>query len=217
VILKLNLSNCKAAEIKGLTDEFKNLTSLKLSNVGLTSLKGFPALSKLRKLDLSDNRISDGLDLLHGCPNLKDLNLSGNQIKDITALQPLKTLQELHNLDLFNCEVTNTEGYREKVFELLSGLLYLDGFDKNDEEAGLDEEDGDSEDDDDDDDVEDDEEDEVGLDYLQKPNLEDDSEGEEFAPDDENEADDLDEEDSEDDEPSRGVKRKHDGEEDEGK
>lgn len=48
-----------------------------------------------------------------------------------------KTLSNLRTLDLFNCEVTNTEGYKEKVFELLGGLLYLDGFDKNDQEADI--------------------------------------------------------------------------------
>ena len=36
-------------------------------------------------------------------------------------------LKELRNLDLFNCEITNEENYREKVFELLTELWYLDG------------------------------------------------------------------------------------------
>jgi hypothetical protein len=214
-VTKLTLDNCQATAIEGLTDEYKNLTSLSLVNVGLTTLKGFPQLPKLRKLDLSDNRISGDLDLLQGSPSLSYLNLSGNQIKDLETLQPLKSLKELHNLDLFNCEVTNTEGYKEKVFELLDGLLYLDGFDKNGQEADIEDGEEDSEGDDDDDDEEDEEE-EVGLEYLQKQGLEDESEGEEFAPgDEENDVDDLDDEceDSED-EPSRGVKRKRDGNDD---
>jgi Leucine-rich repeat (LRR) protein len=229
-IQKLNLDNCPATEIEGLTDEYKNLVSLSLVNVGLTSLKGLPNLPKLKKLDLSDNRISSDLSVLHGCPGLSYLNLSGNQIKDIDTLQPLKTLKELRNLDLFNCEVTNVEGYKEKVFELLEGLLFLDGFDKNDQEADIEDGEEDSEGDederngdhvvdldggeeDDDDDSED--EDEVGLDYLQKPGLEDESDGEDFAPEEEeeNEADDLDEEDSEE-ESNRGVKRKRDDDDD---
>jgi len=211
-IVKLSLDNCQATELEGLTDEYKNLTSLSLVNIGLTTLKGFPKLPKLKKLDLSDNRISGDLDLLQGCPSLSYLNLSGNLIKDIDALQPLKSLPELHNLDLFNCEVTNTEGYKEKVFELLTGLLYLDGFDKNDQEADIEDGDDDSEDEEDD---EEDDEDEVGLEYLQKPGLEDESEGEEFAPgDEENDVDDLD--DDSEDEPSRGVKRKHDDNDEDG-
>lgn len=48
----------------------------------------------------------------------------------------------MKHLDLFNCEVTQLDDYREQVFELLPNLKYLDGFDKNDKEADEDEEDG---------------------------------------------------------------------------
>lgn len=44
------------------------------------------------QLELSDNRISSGLQLLHGCPKLKYLNLSGNKIKDLETLEPLVSL-----------------------------------------------------------------------------------------------------------------------------
>ncbi len=61
-------------------------------------------------------------------------------------------------MDLFNCEVTGLENYREKVFELLPNLQYLDGYDQQNEEA-----------DDDDEDVEDidgeDDEDEDGASF----------------------------------------------------
>ena len=73
----------------GLTEEFSSLESLSLINVGLTSLKGFPKLPNLKKLELSDNRISGGLNLLSGSPKLTHLNLSGNKIKDIETLEPL--------------------------------------------------------------------------------------------------------------------------------
>lgn len=230
---ELNLDNCRTTQISGLTDEFKNLKSLSLINVGLTTLKSFPNLPKLRKLELSDNRISGGLNLLHGCSKLTSLNLSGNKLKDIESLKPLKELKELRTLDLFNCEVTNLEGYRESVFELLKDLHYLDGFDRDDQEAEEDEEEGeddgsevsgegengdevvdvDDEEDDEEDEEDDDEDDdgEVGLAYLQKPTLEDDSEGEDFEPgegdDDDDDLDD-DEEENEAVEPDRGVKRK---------
>ena len=41
------------------------------------------------------------------------------------------------------------EGYKEKVFELLEGLLFLDGFDKNDQEADIEDGEEDSEGDED--------------------------------------------------------------------
>lgn len=42
----------------GLTNEFSALESLSLINVGLTSLKGFPKLSSLKKVDMSQNTCS---------------------------------------------------------------------------------------------------------------------------------------------------------------
>lgn len=86
-------------------------------------------------------------------PNLTHLNLSGNKLKDISTLEPLKKLECLKSLDLFNCEVTNLNDYRESVFKLLPQLTYLDGYDREDREApdsdaavdGVDEEEDDEE------------------------------------------------------------------------
>lgn len=53
--------------------------------------------------------------------------------------------KNLKNLDLFNCEVTNVENYRDEVFGLISSLKYLDGYDRDDKEAEdseVDDEDG---------------------------------------------------------------------------
>jgi acidic leucine-rich nuclear phosphoprotein 32 family protein A/C/D len=49
-ISELNLDNCRSTTIEGLTDEFVKLRFLSLIGVGLTSLKGFPALPKLEKV-----------------------------------------------------------------------------------------------------------------------------------------------------------------------
>ncbi|XP_010072962.1 PREDICTED: acidic leucine-rich nuclear phosphoprotein 32 family member B isoform X2 [Pterocles gutturalis] len=105
-------------------------------NINLLSVSNLPKLNKLRKLELSDNRISGGLEVLaERTPNLTHLNLSSNKIKDINTLEPLKKLPNLHSLDLFNCEVTMLINYRESVFTLLPQLIYLDGFDADDQEA----------------------------------------------------------------------------------
>ena len=149
-VTDLNLDNCRQTTILENTQlkQLKNLEFLSLINVGLTSLKHFPILPNLKKLELSDNRISAGLEVLQSCPKLSHLNLSGNKIKDIETLDPLKELPNLKILDLFNCEVTTIENYREKVFDLIASLKFLDGFDIQDEELGeTDDEDVDDEDD----------------------------------------------------------------------
>ena len=131
-ITELNLDNCRSNDIVGLTSDFVNLESLSLINVGLQSLNKFPRLPKLKKLELSDNRISGGLQVLSGCPKLRLLGLSGNRIRDIDTLKPLAELNNLWSLNLFNCEVTNLDDYRGRVFEILPQLTYLDGYNKDD-------------------------------------------------------------------------------------
>ncbi|XP_053962159.1 acidic leucine-rich nuclear phosphoprotein 32 family member A isoform X1 [Anastrepha obliqua] len=142
-ITELNLDNCRSTSIVGLTDEYTALESLSLINVGLTTLKGFPKLPNLKKLELSDNRISNGLNYLTTSPKLQYLNLSGNKIKDLETLKPLEEFKHLAVLDLFNNEATQIENYREKIFEMVKSLKFLDGFDANDVEAPSDGEDDD--------------------------------------------------------------------------
>ncbi|XP_077173421.1 acidic leucine-rich nuclear phosphoprotein 32 family member A [Paroedura picta] len=137
-VKELVLDNCRSNEgkIEGLTDEFEELEFLSTINVCLSSVANLPKLNKLKKLELSDNRISGGLEVLaEKCPNLTHLNLSGNKIKDLSTIEPLEKLENLKSLDLFNCEVTNLNDYRDNVFKLLPQLTYLDGYDRDDKEA----------------------------------------------------------------------------------
>lgn len=140
-IKELNLDNCRSNSIDGLTDEFTALEKLSLINVGLTTLKNFPKLPSLKKLELSDNRISNALNHLLTSPKLTSLNLSGNKIKDFEELRPLASLEKLEVLDLFNNEVTVAENYRNNVFRLIPSLKYLDGFDQDENEAPSDDDD----------------------------------------------------------------------------
>ncbi|KAK9871142.1 hypothetical protein WA026_011424 [Henosepilachna vigintioctopunctata] len=222
-IKELNLDNCRSTSIVGLTDEFCNLESLSLINVGLTSLKGFPKLPNLKKLELSDNRINNGLNLLETSPKLTHLNLSGNKIKDLETLEPLKNFKHLKNLDLFNNEVTTVENYREKIFKTIPSLKNLDGFDEHEGEAedtdeevngneGFEESDEDGGSSDDDDDLDE----SVGLHAVYADNMDDLSDEEDYEALEEEEDEDIEEEEEEGNnadeaespEVSRGKKRK---------
>ncbi|CAG01930.1 unnamed protein product, partial [Tetraodon nigroviridis] len=234
-VQELVLDNCRSTEgkIVGLTEEFVNLEFLSLINVGLTSVFNLPKLEKLKKLELSDNRISSGLDVLAvKLPNLRHLNLSGNKLKDISTLEPLKKLENLKSLDLFNCEVTNLNDYRESVFKLLPQLTYLDGYDIEDREAsdsdgevdgdGIyddedeegeeeEDEDGEEEDFDEEEDDEEDEEEVEGEEDDDEVSGED--EEEEFGQDGEVDEEDEDEDEDDDEaEAGKGEKRKRDPE-----
>lgn len=203
-VAELVVDNCRSSdgEVEGLTDDFKELEFLSMVNVGLTSLAKLPALPKLRKLELSDNNISGGLETLsEKCPNLTYLNLSGNKIKELSTVEALQNLKNLKSLDLFNCEITTLEEYRESIFELLPQVMYLDGFDAEDNEAPDSEADDDDEDedgeegggplgdyDDEDDDDEGSEGGEVGLSYLTKEGIQDEDEDDDYVEEEEEEA-----------------------------
>ncbi|KAK7806021.1 hypothetical protein U0070_021865, partial [Myodes glareolus] len=112
-------------QIEGLTDEFVSLEFL--------SLISLPKLPKLKTLELSDNRIFGGLDrLAEKLPTLTHLNLSGNKLKDISALEPLKKLDCLKSLDLFGCEITEIECLQAPAAAVLSAPLC---YDREDQEA----------------------------------------------------------------------------------
>ena len=49
-VKELYLDNCRASTIEGLTDKYEDLEVLSMINIGLTSLKGFPAYPKLRSV-----------------------------------------------------------------------------------------------------------------------------------------------------------------------
>ncbi|XP_023381497.1 acidic leucine-rich nuclear phosphoprotein 32 family member E isoform X3 [Pteropus vampyrus] len=105
-VTELVLDNCLCVngEIEGLNDTFKKLEFLSMANVELSSLARLPSLNKLRKLELSDNIISGGLEVLaEKCPNLTYLNLSGNKIKDLStveALMEMKTMKMKRKMKL---------------------------------------------------------------------------------------------------------------------
>ncbi|KAM6434321.1 acidic leucine-rich nuclear phosphoprotein 32 family member E [Liasis olivaceus] len=219
-VAELVLDNCRSSngEIEGLNDTFKELEFLSMANIELTSLAKLPTLTKLRRLELSDNLISGGLEVLaERCPNLTYLNLSGNKIKDLSTVETLQNLKNLKSLDLFNCEITNLEDYRESVFELLHQITYLDGFDQDDNEAPDsededDDDDGDEDEDEDEDkagppgeyeendedddasdlgegegEEEEEEEEEVGLSYLMKEEIQDEEDDDDYVEERENE------------------------------
>ncbi|XP_061650762.1 acidic leucine-rich nuclear phosphoprotein 32 family member E-like isoform X2 [Phyllopteryx taeniolatus] len=218
----LALDTCRSGngEVDGVTEEFSGLEVLRMVNVGLTSLSKLPSLPKLHKLELSDNAICGGLEALaQKCPNLTHLDISGNGISDIAALEALKPLKKLKTLDASGCEVSARDDYRDGVFRLLPHVMYLDGYDRHDNKAPHSDNDQDDgagphgdaadEDDEDEDDAEDvSEEEEVGLSYLMKEGIQDDEDDGDYVEEEEEDDEDGDEE------AVRGDKRKRDDDDD---
>lgn len=76
-------------------EEFKELTSLVLTDNSVSELKPIGALTKLRTLGLRGNSISD-LTPLAGMAELRSLDLTGNSITDVGPLSGCAALEELH-------------------------------------------------------------------------------------------------------------------------
>ncbi|XP_030629260.1 putative acidic leucine-rich nuclear phosphoprotein 32 family member C isoform X12 [Chanos chanos] len=224
-VRELVLDNCRSDEGKteGLTPEFVNLEFLSLINVGLTSIANLPKLPKLKKLELSDNRISGNLEVLaEKTPNLTHLSLSGNKLKDLSTLEPLRDLVRLKSLDLFNCEVTTLDDYRDSVFKLLPQISYLDEEDPEDQEGSDSDAEGAGEGGEGDNDDEDEDEDDGDSENFDEEGDDDEDvevEDEDVSGEDEEEdsgqdgeVDDEDEDDDEEEEDGKGQKRKRDPE-----
>ncbi|CAL8354663.1 unnamed protein product [Arctogadus glacialis] len=201
-VLELDVHSCRSAdgEVEGLTDEYKELEFLSMVSVGLSSLAKLPPLPKLHKLEVNNNVISGGLDVLVAkCPSLSYLNLCGNKIKDFAALEALRNLKSLQRLELIGCEVTTLDDYRASVFDLLPQIVYLDGYDPEDNEApDSEEEDDDDEagptgdgdgDDDEDEDEEGSDGDDVGLSYLMKDGIQDEEDDDDYVEEDDDDED----------------------------
>jgi len=217
-VTSLNLSGCKTGgEWEGLTDEFIKLEELDLKESSLTNIKLFPKLPSLSKLDLSDNRLSKGLEVLKDCPNLKFLSINDNKFKEVASLNPLQTLTKLTHLDIQGNEFEGDD-CREKVFALLPSVKFLDG---KDAEGNEDEDSDDDEEEDEEvgssaeEDEDSDDENEPGLSALYNNTElldEDDGDFDDAGEEGEEGDDDLDEEEEEDGDDgesnNRGEKRK---------
>jgi len=73
------------------------------------------------QLELSDNRISNGLQFLHGCPKLTYLNLSGNKIKDLDTLEPL--VSDASVVKMFRVPVWTSDA--SVIFLVLSYIIHI--------------------------------------------------------------------------------------------
>merc|ERR1712079_680771 len=138
--------------------DFSALEVLTISEAGLTSLKNFPTLPNLLRLDLCKNRISKGLEKITECKKLTHLMLTGNRLKptpELEVLDPLVSLPNLTHLELgekfFPVEDDKMEEMRKIIFKKLPTLRYLEGTDIDNKDEDDDRENEDDEDEDEED------------------------------------------------------------------
>lgn len=166
--------------------------------------------------------MSKGLEVLKESLSLKSLSLTNNKFKDFDSLKPLADLQLTH-LDVDGNEFSESkEEFRKKMFELLPSLVLLDGADKDGVEVNSDDDEDNEEDDEEDlseeeesaGEEESEDEDGPGLSalYDNTADLDEDDEADYDADGAEAESEEDEDEDDDDVPQAKGVKRKHDEE-----
>jgi len=116
---------------------------LSMNGCKLQSLANFPKLPKLVRLELIENEF-DGNDLVYlgHLSELQSLSLGCNNIKEYSQLEVLGKLDHLIQLDLSDCELSNTENYRTTMFQRFPNLKILDNKDQEGQEFEYSESDG---------------------------------------------------------------------------
>ena len=119
-------------DIKNYLENFKDLEELTLSFCNLTTLKNFPDLPKLSKIELNDNHFKgEELSLLCKYKNLSELRIANNNINNFDEIKCLESLSDLTLLDFTDSPITKSQNYREEIFKKFKKLKILDGIDKN--------------------------------------------------------------------------------------
>lgn len=111
-------------------EEFKNVAILSFTNTKITSLKNFPALAELRRIELNGNGLS-GSQLVHllQYKHMHTLKFNMNNVTSFAEVEAIKALT-LCNIDLSENPIAAQEDYRKKMFEMFEDLEVLDGEDK---------------------------------------------------------------------------------------
>lgn len=133
-ITELDMSNQNTSQYTistGALTDFTGLTSLNLSGTGISDTGGLTGLTKLEKLDLSDN---EGINNTHfgalaNMRALKELNLSGTSVTDIgglTGADGSGVADTLTTLDISDTDVTKLESIwngTDSAFPQLKNLI----------------------------------------------------------------------------------------------
>jgi Leucine-rich repeat (LRR) protein len=96
--------------------DYEKVKVVRLSDKQLTDVKGLEKLTKLRSLDLSNNKLTEVPKELEKCTQLTHLNLQVNQLTNVKGLEKLKRLKKLH---IYN----NPALTKAQIAELQKALL----------------------------------------------------------------------------------------------
>jgi hypothetical protein len=123
---KLRLNNSIIPSVRDIGSTLVSLRFLSLARCTISSLDGVSTISRnLEELYLAFNHITDVCDLM-GMEKLRVVDLEGNQLPDISAIEILSLCPGLKALTLTGNPAADIPDYRDRVKGLLPQLAYLD-------------------------------------------------------------------------------------------
>ena len=101
----------------------------------LKSLKNFPTLDNLERIELNDNNIGGGLSELVKYGKLKVVKFAGNKIKDFEEIKELSALEAIESLDFLENPISKDKEYSKLMWETFPKLKTLDSCNKEGDEV----------------------------------------------------------------------------------
>ena len=124
---ELDLRGYKIPQIENLGATLDQFDTIDLSDNDLRKLDGIPFLPRLKCLILNNNRILRiGEGLHETVPNLNSVILTGNNLQELSDLEPLALLPRLETLCLLVNPVSTKPYYREYMAFKFPQLRLLD-------------------------------------------------------------------------------------------
>eukprot|EP01023_Acetabularia_acetabulum_P041365 TRINITY_DN402_c3_g1_i1.p1 TRINITY_DN402_c3_g1~~TRINITY_DN402_c3_g1_i1.p1 ORF type:complete len:275 (-),score=31.52 TRINITY_DN402_c3_g1_i1:373-1197(-) len=126
-LYEISMRGNRIAVIENLGATLNQFDCMDFSDNAITKLDGFPKLSRLSTLLMSNNRISRiATGLNDVIPNLEWLILTNNQIRQLKDLDPLSQLKKLRVLSLVDNPITKQRDYWLYVVHICKNIKMLD-------------------------------------------------------------------------------------------
>lgn len=124
---ELDLRDYKISAIESLGATLDQFDSIDFTNNDIKRLEGFPLLQRLKRLYLSNNRITKIDDILYeSLPNLEGLLMMNNQLQELGDIDPLGKFPKLEVASFLGNPLTTKKHYRLYVIHRIPSLRLLD-------------------------------------------------------------------------------------------
>jgi len=124
---ELNLRGYKFAQLENLGATLDQYDAINMNDNDLKKIENFPYFQRLKVLYLANNRIRKiATDFVTNVPNLEELVLNNNELKELMDVDILAGLEKLEYLSLLGCPMTAITNYRQYIIFKLPQVRVLD-------------------------------------------------------------------------------------------